>query len=796
MKLLIGDFETFFRRGEYSLTGNKLTTEEYIRDPRFRAHGIGIEWWNGFRKWYSHDELPALFASIDWSDICFLSHHAHFDALILAHHYGVQPARVICTIAMANVTLPHRKKSLGSLAEFFGLPDKNVPYNLFNGVYILPPHIERDVAAGCLHDVYLNKQIFVKMCAGVPELDVPRFPQSEFEPMSATIKMFTDPILNIDVPRADALSHRIVARKAAMLKELATSLYGGQHFASWPDADIFGYMRTQLASREAFADMLRALGQEPPVKQAKDKPPGTMTYAFAKSDPGMKAMLEDDSNPYVQAICEAKLSVNSTIGETRSRRFADTQRRGAAVPVYLKWSSTFSNRTGGGDKMNWSNLERLPNKDEQTGEYELGADGHVRKGEIRLCVKSPPGYVIVVIDLAQIEARMLAYNAGQWDIVEDFRRGADIYSNFIQPYYGRPISKNTPSERGVGKQLVLSCLSPTTPVLTSAGLRRIVDVRSTDLLWDGVEWVRHSGLVDHGTQPTMKLANIRLTADHLILTEDTWTEAHELQDESAFSCARDTAKGLLPFMPDYRALSRMAFHPSDHVAQQVYDLVLAGPRNRFTILTDRGPLIVHNCGYMAGGPTIKTTAALGSYGPPVHLTLDEAEKLKTYYRTKNWAIPNYWKQADEYLPVLANGGTANWGPMRIEGHRIWGPGGVPLDYTTLRQVPALDTDPDWKKAKPQWAMKTVEGFTRIHKGIVTAHVTSFLSRLVMTDALALISRRYKCALTCYDEIALCVRAEEAVEARDYAMEIMQTPPWWLPDLPVKAEAGIDTVYSK
>ena len=41
----------------------------------------------------------------------------------------------------------------------------------------------------------------------------------------------------------------------------------------------------------------------------------------------------------------------------------------------------------------------------------------------------------------------------------------------------------------------------------------------------------------------------------------------------------------------------------------VYDLYMAGPRNRFTIITDRGPLIVHNCGYEGGVGAYITGAA-------------------------------------------------------------------------------------------------------------------------------------------------------------------------------------------
>lgn len=61
------------------------------------------------------------------------------------------------------------------------------------------------------------------------------------------------------------------------------------------------------------------------------------------------------------------------------------------------------------------------------------------------------------IDLSQIECRILNTVAGQWDVVEKFRDRVDIYSELATQFYGRPISKDSPAERGTGKQLELSC---------------------------------------------------------------------------------------------------------------------------------------------------------------------------------------------------------------------------------------------------------------------------------------------------------------------------------------------------
>jgi len=48
------------------------------------------------------------------------------------------------------------------------------------------------------------------------------------------------------------------------------------------------------------------------------------------------------------------------------------------------------------------------------------------------------------------------------------------------------------------------------------------------------------------------------------------------------------------------------------ILNDVYDIVNAGPRNRFMIITSEGPLIVHNCGYTGGVGAFVTMS--GGYG--------------------------------------------------------------------------------------------------------------------------------------------------------------------------------------
>ena len=70
---------------------------------------------------------------------------------------------------------------------------------------------------------------------------------------------------------------------------------------------------------------------------------------------------------------------------------------------------------------------------------------------------APPGKLLVGADYAQIEARVLAEQAGQTDLVEDFRRGGKIYEKQAALSYEIPVESITreSEERQVGKIITL-----------------------------------------------------------------------------------------------------------------------------------------------------------------------------------------------------------------------------------------------------------------------------------------------------------------------------------------------------
>jgi superfamily II DNA or RNA helicase len=92
----------------------------------------------------------------------------------------------------------------------------------------------------------------------------------------------------------------------------------------------------------------------------------------------------------------------------------------------------------------------------------------------------------------------------------------------------------------LNKLLQISCIAYNTPVLTHSGWVPIQAVRDTDLVWDGVEFVKHEGLVARGRKRTIDCFGVRMTPDHEVFTDVGWRTAEE-------SAGLDRADVRLPY---------------------------------------------------------------------------------------------------------------------------------------------------------------------------------------------------------------------------------------------------------
>lgn len=422
MEVLTLDFETYYDK-EYSLS--KLTTEEYIRDPHFEVIMVGLRWPDRRTEIIegTHLEIKHRFDDIEWGRYAVLCHNTLFDGAILAWRFGVNPAVWLDTLSMGRAMFGARNNSLASLAKRYGLEDKGTFVQNMMG------RRRRDISPGefkqysdyCLHDVELCYELWNLMSNGwYDPSDADNrgtFPMQELKLIDLHIRMFTEPMLRLNLNKLQGHLEEVVAHKAALMERVTVD-------------------KTELMSNQKFAALLEEIGVTPPMKVSPTT--GRQTFAFAKTDPGMKDLLEHES-PTVQALAAARLGVKSTLEETRTQRFIGIAQRDPRFPVPLKYAYARTKRSSGGDGIN---LQNLPSR------------GNVGLKE---CIEAPPGWMIINCDSSNIEARMLAWWAEQDDLVQDFSNNVDVYCKLASSIFGRPITKADIKERFLGKTVVLGC---------------------------------------------------------------------------------------------------------------------------------------------------------------------------------------------------------------------------------------------------------------------------------------------------------------------------------------------------
>jgi len=409
LQLVTIDFETYFGT---RCNIKSLGTSQYVGHPDFHVHCMGYKTPKMkraaiLRGRNINEFFERLRTVADRVVLC--AHNVYFDGYVAALHYGFHPSRYLCTMAMAK---PHygqyMSTSLETLCQHLGIGDgkmKDVLPKWRNKRWKDMPREDCiEMARYCQLDVELTEQLLRHLA--------PLMPREELDLLDLTIRLFTEPAFVVDTEKAQA----IIEEEQTLKREACKSA---------------GVEATQLRSNDQFAGLLRAEGVEVPMKISPTT--GKESYAFAKADLSFTALLEHEKER-VRKLVEARITNKTSINETRAKAMLDRSK--SPVPIYLGYCAAHTFRFGGGDKFNAQNLPR--------------------DGRLRACLRAPDGYKIVSADASQIEARDNAVFSGQWDLVDEFAAGVDVYCSFAEDIYGYPVNKNdNPDERFVGKTGIL-----------------------------------------------------------------------------------------------------------------------------------------------------------------------------------------------------------------------------------------------------------------------------------------------------------------------------------------------------
>jgi DNA polymerase I-like protein with 3'-5' exonuclease and polymerase domains len=899
------DTETFYSR-EFSLS--KMTTEAYVRSPLFEVIGMGIKKNDGPTKWVPKPLVAGFLTMVKpvLDRAAILCHNTAFDGAILSWHYGIKPALWLDTLSMArpihNVDVGG---SLKALVAYYNLGAKGTEVvNALGKRYVdFSPAELAAYGEYCVNDVDLTYALYHKL--------KPKIPTHELLVIDQTIRMYTEPTIELDVPALHNHLANVETNRETRLRELADAMGQGA------DVDL-ATVQTTLMSNNNFATLLTALGVDPPMKTSPTT--GKETYAFSKTDKGLTDLLEHPDDR-VRVAVEARLGTKSSIERTRTEAFIGISQRGS-LPIMLNYYGAHTGRFSGGDKVN---LQNLPSRGNVT---------------LRRALKAPEGHSIVACDSSQIEARTVAWLAGQDDLVASFAAGNDVYCEFASEIYGRTITKADTVERFIGK----TCVAEGTLVLTEGGWKPIENVSLNDRVWDGVEWVCHQGLANNGTKKTLNICGAWLTPDHLVLSGTRWLDAqYLLKDERTLSQALGTGAGNLPsqamypagyaacppssfgviapptstlsisrtsrtskvlvvtsvlrkllvqsvtgfthklclmmgtglgYLTDYHQLSlgattlqtgrtstmgsagyqctkdgapteRRFFsmfrllkggmsrlsrwigltsteitnpeisvlwreaqtcgtNDRSQTYRRVFDILNSGPRNRFTILTDAGPLIVHNCilglGYGCGWAKFKEMLRVQS---KVIIDDNEAQRIVAIYRQKYHMIARLWVLSNSALGTMLNGGSGDInGILKYDADGFYLPNGMRLGYMGLRQSRngyeyINDARTYRKMVEMRLRGEKIDDlpWVRIFGPKVVENLVQALAGITVRDQMVKIKLAgYHVAFQVHDENVMVVPDDQLAVAVPRIERIMSTPPKWAPTLPVACESGVAKNY--
>lgn len=421
------DYETYYNSTDgYSLRNPSMSTTEYIIDDRFYTQMVSVQKhsWKKPRV-MTEKKFLAWAKTVDWSRTGFLGHHTHFDGFIASHHHGIKAAAYFDTMSMARPLMPITiGLGLDALHKAIGGEGKVHAQALadIDGTKYLTPAQFKALTPYGGDDVLMTWDLFRFM------LDY--FPPKELRLIDQTIKMYTDPRLLVDPVALDEVRLTDVANKKKLVKKLKL-------------AKDYDSATKRLTSNDQFAELLQEAGVDPPTKLSvkKSEKAGTevYTWAMSKQDQEFKD-LESHEDRRVRDLILARFAVKSKQLETRCERLIARSRIGPQ-PVYLNYYGARPGRWSGGDLVNWQNLS--------SKRREGGA-------ELRASVYAPKGYVLLIADLGQIEARLNAWDSGQVNILDLFAAGQDVYKYVAAGIFNKPVSKVTDGERFIAKTCVLA----------------------------------------------------------------------------------------------------------------------------------------------------------------------------------------------------------------------------------------------------------------------------------------------------------------------------------------------------
>ena len=418
--------------------------------------------------------------------------------------------------------------------------------------------------------------------------------------------------------------------------------------------------------------------------------------------------------------------------------------------------------------------------DEEQLEMLFGSVPNTLSELIRTAFIPREGCRFIVADFSAIEARVLAWLAGEEWVLAEFRGKGKIYEATASRMFHIPqktiVKGHSNYEyRQKGKQATLSCIAEGQLVLTDQGLVPIEQIQLHHKVWDGENWVSHEGLVYRGKREVITYEGLTATADHLV-----WVKGRTMP----ISFGQAAAIGL--HLVECGKLVYCDPNEMNQRLARVYDLRNAGPHHRFTV----SGRLVHNCGYGGGVGALK---AMGAKMPE-----EEMQPLVDAWRAANPHIVQFWyalgnaasEVIEKHNSVRVGKVKVYWRDNRL---LIRLPSGRDLCYLSPRFVINRfgSRGIGYLAASASGKMELQETFG----GKIVENCTQSIARDLLAHAmLNLEAAGYPIVFHVHDEAVMEVPIGQG--SLEEACRIMAIPPDWAQDLPLRADGEEMEFYRK
>jgi len=165
-----------------------------------------------------------------------------------------------------------------------------------------------------------------------------------------------------------------------------------------------------------------------------------------------------------------------------------------------------------------------------------------------------------------------------------------------------------------------------------------------------------------------------------------------------------------------------------------------------------------------------------------------AKKIIDIYRATAHPVATFWDMCSQLIEDSLFGGRVYQHKcLTFSKERIELPNGMSLLYPNLRR-----TKDD--KGRSQWVYGP--NATKLYAGKVTNNVTQAVARIVMTDGMLRVTKKYPVVGTVHDEQIVLVPDEEVADAKTWVLEQMTLEPKYMPGIPLAADGGAHRRYGE